>query len=133
MSNLRDPALQQVDEADLTSFGDLLQRYRLAAGISQEALAERAGVSMQTISAIERGVTRNPQRKTALELVTALRLPPEKHAHLTAALKSTPLHRGDNAPTAVSGAVASIAQQTSGQTTLPALPVPMTHLRDRYL
>ncbi len=36
-------------------FGDLLRRLRLAAGLSQEALAERAGLSARGISDLERG------------------------------------------------------------------------------
>ena len=36
-------------------FGELLRRHRLAAGIAQETLAERARLSVETISALERG------------------------------------------------------------------------------
>jgi DNA-binding XRE family transcriptional regulator len=39
-------------------FGDLLKRYRVAAGLSQEALAERARMSAHSISSIERGARR---------------------------------------------------------------------------
>ena len=45
-------------------FGVLLRRYRLAAGLSQEALAERARMSTNGISALERGYRRTPQRET---------------------------------------------------------------------
>ena len=34
-------------------FGGLLRRFRIAAGLSQEALAERAGLSMDAIAALE--------------------------------------------------------------------------------
>ena len=40
---------------DEPSFGQLLRRYRKAAGLTQEALAERALLSAYTISALERG------------------------------------------------------------------------------
>jgi transcriptional regulator with XRE-family HTH domain len=36
-------------------FGKLLRSYRLAAGLSQEALAERVRMSTHGISALERG------------------------------------------------------------------------------
>jgi transcriptional regulator with XRE-family HTH domain len=42
-------------------FGRQLRRYRLAAGLSQEALAERAGLSWRTISDLERGVKQGPR------------------------------------------------------------------------
>lgn len=45
-------------------FGDLLRRYRLAAGLTQEELAERAGISARTVSDLERGVYRAPRRDT---------------------------------------------------------------------
>jgi len=39
-----------------SSFGALLKHYRLAAGLSQEALAARASLSARTISDLERDV-----------------------------------------------------------------------------
>ena len=41
-------------------FGERLRRLRVAAGLSQEALAERAGVSAQAIGALETGKRRRP-------------------------------------------------------------------------
>jgi transcriptional regulator with XRE-family HTH domain len=38
----------------------LLRQYRVAAALSQEALAERAGLSARTISDLERGVKTSP-------------------------------------------------------------------------
>ena len=55
-------------------FGRLLRRYRLAAGLSQEALAERARMSIEGISALERGFRRSPQRETLELLAGALAL-----------------------------------------------------------
>jgi predicted ATPase/transcriptional regulator with XRE-family HTH domain len=52
-----------------SSFGALLKRYRLAAGLSQEALAARASLSARTISDLERGVHGTPHPDT-LELLT---------------------------------------------------------------
>ena len=59
-------------------FGTLLRRYRLAAGLTQEALAERAGVSLDGISALERGYRRSPQRDTLALLAGALALSDEQ-------------------------------------------------------
>ncbi len=55
------------------SFGALLRRYRLDAGLTQEALAERAGVSVRNVQNLERGENR-PLPDTARRLVTALGL-----------------------------------------------------------
>jgi transcriptional regulator with XRE-family HTH domain len=41
-------------EADV-SFGELLRDHRRAAGLTQEELAERAGLSARSISELERG------------------------------------------------------------------------------
>lgn len=59
---------------ELTSFGARLKRYRVAAGLSQEALAERAWLSGRAISAYERGLRRAPYRDTLLQLDRALGL-----------------------------------------------------------
>lgn len=66
------------------SFGVLLKQYRQAAGLTQEALAERAGLSARAISDLERGVNRTPRQDTLDLLAQALRLPPRKRALLVA-------------------------------------------------
>jgi len=45
---------------DPTAFGESLRQLRIAAALSQEALAERAGLSPRGISDLERGVRRTP-------------------------------------------------------------------------
>ncbi len=55
-------------------FGDALRRVRRAAGLTQEALAARAGISTRTVSDLERGVIHHPQRETLRLLVDALGL-----------------------------------------------------------
>ncbi|MGA8097458.1 MAG: helix-turn-helix domain-containing protein [Candidatus Cybelea sp.] len=57
-----------------SGFGTLLRQHRLAAGLSQEALAERARMSTDGISALERGYRRTPQRETLTLLAGALAL-----------------------------------------------------------
>ena len=67
------------------SFGALLKQYRLAAGLTQDALAERAGLSARAISDLEREVNLTPRQDTLDLLAQALRLPPRKRAVLVAA------------------------------------------------
>jgi len=55
-------------------FGDLLKGHRLASSLSQEALAERARLSVATIAAIERGRSQTPRPATVLLLADALDL-----------------------------------------------------------
>jgi non-specific serine/threonine protein kinase len=59
-------------------FGDLLRRARRAAGLTQEELAERAGVSVRGVSDLERGVIRAPRSDTLELLADALGLAPEE-------------------------------------------------------
>ncbi|HEX3469459.1 MAG TPA: helix-turn-helix domain-containing protein [Candidatus Elarobacter sp.] len=56
------------------AFGELLRRYRLAAGLSQGQLADLARVSVAAVSALERGTRRAPQRQTLALLAEALAL-----------------------------------------------------------
>ena len=42
------------------SFGEHLRRYRERVGLTQEQLAEHAGVSAKAISALERNTRRQP-------------------------------------------------------------------------
>ncbi|MGC1381459.1 MAG: helix-turn-helix domain-containing protein [Candidatus Baltobacteraceae bacterium] len=72
-----------------SDFGALLRRHRLAAGLSQEALAERARMSTGGIGALERGDRRTPQRETLALLVGALALDDgEREAFVAAAVHS---------------------------------------------
>ena len=73
----------------------LLRQYRLAAALSQEALAERARMSTQGISALERGYRRTPQRETLALLSGALALSDEQREEFeAAAARSVLLGRG---------------------------------------
>jgi len=68
-------------------FKDLLRRYRQAADLTQEALAERAGLSARTISDLERGVKGAPRKDTLALLAAALDLTPADRAALEAAAR----------------------------------------------
>lgn len=74
------------------SFGALLRNHRLAAGLTQEALAEKAAISGQAVGALERGDRRFPHRHTVIRLADALGLTGTQHAEFTAAAvrRSTP-------------------------------------------
>ena len=67
------------------SFAALLRRHRLAAGLSQEALAERAGLSARGVQDLERGVHAAPRAETFRLLADALGLDAEARALLLAA------------------------------------------------
>ncbi|MGH2388638.1 MAG: helix-turn-helix transcriptional regulator, partial [Chloroflexota bacterium] len=56
----------------------MLRSHRRAAGLSQETLAERSGLSTRGISDLERGINRTPQRETMLRLADALALSGEE-------------------------------------------------------
>jgi predicted ATPase/transcriptional regulator with XRE-family HTH domain len=73
--------------ADRADFGPLLRRYRLAAGLTQEALAARAGLSARAISDLERALSRIPRRDTLRLLAEALALAPRQEAVLVAAAR----------------------------------------------
>lgn len=69
-------------EMSVGEFGSLLREFRCAAGLSQEALAERARLSPGAISALERSARRGPQHQTLALLAEALQLGFEERARL---------------------------------------------------
>jgi predicted ATPase/DNA-binding XRE family transcriptional regulator len=83
-------------------FGTLLRQYRLAAGLSQEALAERAGLSARAVSDLERGARQTPYPHTVRQLARALRLPSADRDRLVAScprrLGGPPLDHANQAP-----------------------------------
>src|SRR5512135_2693219 len=56
------------------SFAGLLRQLRTEAGLTQEELAETAGISARTVSDLERGVNRTAHKDTAQLLAAALGL-----------------------------------------------------------
>jgi tetratricopeptide (TPR) repeat protein/DNA-binding XRE family transcriptional regulator len=56
------------------SFADLLRRLRAGARLTQEELAEAAGLSPRSVSDLERGINRTARKDTALLLADALSL-----------------------------------------------------------
>ncbi|HZP27439.1 MAG TPA: AAA family ATPase [Acidimicrobiia bacterium] len=76
---------------DRGGFGDALRARRIASHLSQEALAERAGVSVRTISDLERGIHLRPRRSTLDALARAFEVEAPAAARITAL-------RGDGDP-----------------------------------
>lgn len=66
-------------------FAVLLRRHRLRCSLTQEALAERAGISSRSIAELERGHGRSPRPRSLEQLVTALELDGQKREEFIAA------------------------------------------------
>lgn len=72
---------------DNPTFGALLRHYRLQAGLTQEALAERARLSRRAIAALEQGINRAPRAATLALLSEALALSTQSRAALAGATR----------------------------------------------
>jgi predicted ATPase/transcriptional regulator with XRE-family HTH domain len=68
-----DPA-NPADPGEPEAFADRLRRLRTRAALTQEQLAGRSGLSVEAISALERGFRRHPRRSTLELLADALEL-----------------------------------------------------------
>src|SRR5579872_7223196 len=91
----RSPArgeMTSMHEEATVDFGRLLRERRLATGLTQEALAARAGMGVRSLQALERGESK-PLRDTLQRLVVALGLTPEDRAPFAAAAGPTPRRR----------------------------------------
>jgi predicted ATPase/transcriptional regulator with XRE-family HTH domain len=89
-----------VIEDEAASFGEILRDLRLAAGLSQEMLAERARMSAAGISVLERGIRRAPNRGTLAQLADGLALSAGDRERFEAAAAQKPRRR--KSPTSVS-------------------------------
>ena len=75
-----------VDTFPHEEFSVLVKHYRCARGLTQEELAERAKISVDSISNIERGLLHTPRSSTLQQLALALTLAPhERDDFLSAA------------------------------------------------
>jgi predicted ATPase/DNA-binding XRE family transcriptional regulator/tetratricopeptide (TPR) repeat protein len=99
-----------------TAFGDLLRQLRSTAALSQEALAERAGLSRNAISELERGLHPAPRLETVRLLADALALGEDDRAALFAAARPTLFERD---------------RSGLSRLKLAPLPVPLTRLIGR--
>ncbi len=84
---------QDAPDLENGSFGALLRKLRLARGLTQEELAERAGLSVRGLSDLERGVRRRARPETFAPLAGALGLDPTERTHPDRLLHRSPLRR----------------------------------------
>src|SRR5215831_15341038 len=73
---------------DTTAFGAALRSMRLAAGLSQAALAERAGLSEKAVGALERGDRTTPRPATIVLLADAVGASAAERDRLLAAARA---------------------------------------------
>ncbi|HXO18206.1 MAG TPA: tetratricopeptide repeat protein [Candidatus Dormibacteraeota bacterium] len=93
------------------SLAELLRSFRANALLSQEALAERSGLSTRTVSDIETGSARTPRLVTVMLLAEALGLSSSDRLRLReAARKPAPGHAGEASPAAVLHEVALVGR-----------------------
>src|SRR5579859_6253954 len=81
------------DAREPDEFGPLLRHYRLGARLTQEVLAERAGLAVRSIPGLEAGEHR-PQRETLRRLAEALGLTAEQRDHFRRVAGRHPDSRG---------------------------------------
>ena len=105
---------------DTPDFASLLRRYRRRSGLTQEELAERAGLSVASVSLLERGITLAPQRATVSLLCDALSLAPDEAAAFAAKARVGYPHDDTDNP-----------QQRADGFLADDLPVPLTTLIGR--
>jgi non-specific serine/threonine protein kinase len=101
-----------------TTFGELLRQHRQAAGLTQQALAELAGLSVHGIQKLERGAT-TPYRDTARRLSAALQLNSDAQSRFQEAVSPVRRH----------GSAALVSTPSNGAP--HNLPVPVTSLVGR--
>lgn len=99
------------------TFADMLRRYRQAAGLTQEELAERARLSVQASGALERGDRRAPRKETISLLAEALSLTETERVAFEAAARqrgqADPTTPGDASDTADGGDVVRTADTSA--------------------
>src|SRR5690348_3459615 len=91
--------------SDQVGFGETLRRFRVAAGLTQEALAERAELSARGISDLERAARTRPYPTTVHRLASALGLSPADQAILMAAADAPSARDAGQLPTPLSSLV----------------------------
>src|SRR5215210_6102215 len=106
-----------------TPFGERLRRLREKAGLTQEELASRAGLTAKAVSALERGERKRPYPHTVRSLAEALGLSEEERTALAASVP----RRSTETPVSSAAVPADVPE--------PTLPEPHTPLvgREREL
>ena len=103
-------------------FADLLRQLRTEARLTQEELAEQAGLSLRSVSDLERGINRTARKDSALMLASALKLTgPVQEAFVAAARgRAEPARvlavRSEAAPESSAAAVRTLPRDIGGFT-----------------
>jgi tetratricopeptide (TPR) repeat protein/transcriptional regulator with XRE-family HTH domain len=100
-----------VADQGLVSFGKLLRRLRLDAGLTQEELAQVAGLSARAVSDLEREVSQTARRDTAQQLADALNLTGAARATFMTTARGVHDH-AEGTPAAPAALTRSIAATT---------------------
>jgi predicted ATPase/transcriptional regulator with XRE-family HTH domain len=117
------------------TFGDLLRRFRVAASLTQEALADQCGLSPATIAALEQGRRRAPRLSTVRMIAGALDLAPADLGALARAASEPPAPLGVAVAAVPGGAGPKRRDAPDGNGRVPALgalPSPLTPLFGRH-
>lgn len=109
-------------------FGGLLRRYRFAAGLTQEELAQRSGLSVRTLSDMERGRRARPFIRSVRLVADALELPGPARAQLMSALYD---RAGEAALPALPAVVRSFGNSPRPGLVTRQLPAPLRHFAGR--
>ena len=116
-----------MDTVPHEAFGELLRRYRRTAGLTQEELADRAGISADTISNIERGMPHMPRKDTLRLLAQALNLAEQESESFLAVAREAQAHaRNERLSRAQPGGIGATLSP------VPMLPTPLVG-REREL
>ena len=83
------PEQHRLSQSECADFGELLRQHRLAPGLTQDSLAELAGLSVHGIQKLESGAT-HPYRDTAERLIRALKLGAQDAAQFKIATRPVP-------------------------------------------
>jgi DNA-binding XRE family transcriptional regulator len=81
-------------DAPGTTLAELLKRLRQAARLTQEELAEAAGISVRSVSDLERGINRTTRKETARLLCEALDLSGSARELFEAVARGRPVPNG---------------------------------------
>jgi predicted ATPase/transcriptional regulator with XRE-family HTH domain len=119
--------------SDAATLGSLLRRYRERVGLTQEMLAERAGLAGSAIAALERGRRQRPYPHTVQRLADALGLAEEERTVLHAAARAAPAPESGKAqPVPLAGSAGPRTPPPIPSTpTLTGLPAPLTSFLGR--
>jgi tetratricopeptide (TPR) repeat protein/transcriptional regulator with XRE-family HTH domain len=117
--------LNVADEPD-GGLGTVLRQYRVAAGLTQEELAERAGLSVRALRDMERGHTRRPYRHSLRLVADALKLTGRARLQLLQAA-----HAGANGGGSADGRSAGAPAPEPALVVPRQLPAPARHFAGR--